>query len=129
MTGIIKHISFARKWLDKAEDRFRAGDVLEGELLLTLAESESRKAWEVSVASRKGKIKKRSKISLSPGLVTVIGLIFVLVIVGIFTYLNLFPLSGEDYKLSLEDYRQERTLDLHKREGPHLINVKLTVDN
>jgi hypothetical protein len=45
---ILKHIRFARGWLDKAEDEFASEEKLKGELTLTLAQAEVKHAWEAS---------------------------------------------------------------------------------
>lgn len=48
----LKHISFARDWLDRAEEKIRSGSFIDGEVYLSFDESEARKAWEDSYSSR-----------------------------------------------------------------------------
>lgn len=45
---VTRHLQSAKRWLEEAEDRFQAEDVVKGELTLSLVLAEVRHAWEVS---------------------------------------------------------------------------------
>ncbi|MFW5980958.1 MAG: hypothetical protein ACOCRU_00120 [bacterium] len=127
MINILKHISFARDWLDKAEEKIKYGSLLDGELYLSLAEAEVRKAWENSVTQRKKeRVVKPSKRRFS--------LIFAsaLSILLIFFAVNHFytPASVSDnIELQLTDGFRERR-SLQEENNYRLINVDLTlIDN
>ncbi len=126
MTKILNHISFARDWLNKAENRIRDGDLTNGELFLSLAEAEIRKAWENSLLSREEEKGIKSSSNFKKILITALA---VMVLVMGFTYLNLKgPFTeSEQIKLTLSDYQEER-MDLHKRAEPRLIDVDLILN-
>lgn len=75
---VLKHIKFARSWLEKAENEFSTENNVKGELTLTLVQAEVKHAWE---ASRKVKFSegsyKRSRIlrgghlRLLPGVIVI----------------------------------------------------------
>jgi hypothetical protein len=115
VTKILNHISFARDWLNRAEEKVRVGKMVEGELYLSLAEAEVRKAWETSYFSRE-KVKFRF-----PAVVT-IALIFLFMVLGIFYYNNYFP-REEAFKLNLTEGYEEVDVNQDLR----LINVGLSI--
>lgn len=124
MTKILNHISFARDWLNRAEDRIRAGNNLEGELFLSLAESEIKKAWEISVEARKGK--KDFTFISQFNKVVITALAIIVLVVGVNIFFESYQ-KPEPLKLTLVEQREER-FDLHKKGGPRLINVDFSIN-
>jgi len=123
---VLKHISFARDWLDRAEEKIRNGSFIDGEVYLSLAESEVRKAWEDSYSSRKRKKKiavKRRHLSLVMGIILILGFVFI----GtshLYTPVN----QPEQFKLSLSDgYRNMENMYSESQEV-RLINVDFMLD-
>ncbi len=123
---VFKHISFARDWLDKAEEKIRSGSFIDGEIYLSLAESEVRKAWEDSYSSRKKKKKiavKKRHFSLVMGII----LIFAFVFIGT-SHLYTPGNQPEQFKLSLSDgYRNRESMYTGSQEV-RLINVNFMLD-
>ncbi len=115
VTKILNHISFARDWLNRAEEKVRLGKIMEGELYLSLAEAEVRKAWETSYYTRE-------KVKFKFSKVVTIGLIFLFMVVGIFYFNNYFP-GEEAFKLSLiEEYDK-----INYNQDLRLVNVSLSI--
>lgn len=75
---VLRHIKFARSWLEKAENEFSTENNVKGELTLTLVQAEVKHAWE---ASRKAKssegsherprISRRGHLRLLPGVIII----------------------------------------------------------
>lgn len=125
VTGIYNHISFARDWLDRAEKKMREGFFVEGEVFLSLAEAEIRKAWEKSRSFRKknSNNQQRKGFKLALTLVLVIGFIF-----AGFVYFQHPVKDSKEFELSLtEGYRS--TLNYHRGDSVHLINVDFSINN
>jgi len=118
----LKHISFARDWLDRAEEKIRSGSFIDGEIYLSLAESEVRKAWEDSYSSRK----KKKTISVKKYLSLVMGIILILgfVLVGT-NHLYLPQDQTDQFKLSLTDGYRNREGIYSGGQEIRLINVDL----
>jgi len=98
---VLKHISFARDWLDRAENEMKIGSVINGEVYLSLAEAEIRKAWENSYFSRRKVLQNKYQI-IKRSLPVILGvlLIFVTFFVNhLFTPLN----SSVPLELKLSD--------------------------
>ncbi|MEJ6951260.1 hypothetical protein [Natronospora cellulosivora (SeqCode)] len=126
MISILKHISFARDWLDKAEEKINYGSLLDGELYLSLAEAEVRKAWEGSVSQRreeksKQKSKKRHYLFASA---LAIALVFLSA-----TYLYTPSNVAETIELQLTDGFRERASQYQEENEIRLINVDFMIDN
>ncbi|MFW6021992.1 MAG: hypothetical protein ACOCQW_00520 [Halanaerobiaceae bacterium] len=128
MTKILKHISFARDWLDRAEEKIKSENLIEGEVFLSLAESEVRKAWEFSLFRRKNAEEK--KVSHRRNRVLSFVAVIILLFVVVFTTANYLynPLNEpEQLKLSLtEGYRNMNELSEREKEL-RLINVDLMI--
>ncbi|MFP4661363.1 MAG: hypothetical protein ACLFPF_04160 [Halanaerobiales bacterium] len=137
MIKALNHISFARDWLARAEEKIRIGSLVDGEVFLSLAESEVRKAWESSYSERKKKKKKKKKESKlllfnKNRLSLVIGMILILVLFAAGTNYFYNPEDRtEQFKLNLtEGYRNREELDLYSgRHEPRLINVDFMLEN
>jgi hypothetical protein len=54
---VIKHIKFARSWLEKAENEFSSEETIKGELTLTLVQAEVKHAWEASRRAKEVAVK------------------------------------------------------------------------
>jgi len=126
---VLKHISFARDWLAKAEERMKTGSLLEGELYLSLAEAEVRKAWEDSYLSRRQ--------SAQPGfwsrkrLFSLILAAVFLFVLGFSNYLGDYRTGNEGIELKLvygSWLRGETYIDREERET-ELININLMEEN
>ena len=115
---ILKHLTYARVWLDRAEGKLSAGSLVEGEVLISLAEAELHKAWELSYFSRR---QQRNK--LLP--ITVIAMVVLLFLLGINIVFNSY-LQPMPLKLSLAEPREE-TLSLERSE--HYLESKLQLIN
>ncbi|NLM98325.1 MAG: hypothetical protein GX175_12085 [Halanaerobiaceae bacterium] len=106
MIKVLKHISFARDWLDRAENEIKIGSIVNGEVYLSLAEAEIRKAWENSYFSRQKEVENRYPLLKSLPVILGILLIFIAVFANrLFTPLdNSVPL---ELKLSDESSLRE----------------------
>ena len=127
MIKVFNHISFARDWLDRAEEKIRNGSFVDGEVYLSLAESEVRKAWEYSYSSRKEKNTlslKKKHLSL------VMGIILIIVFAAVGTNYLYTPVDQTEHiKLSLTDgYRSSGDLFSGGQEI-RLINVDFMIEN
>lgn len=128
MINVLKHISFARDWLDRAEKKVKIGNVVEGEVYLSLAEAEIRKAWEDSYfprkkAARKGFQLNKKILSLAIGLI----LIFIVV----FTNYLYAPIeNSEQLELRLtDDYYTFREDNYRGEKEIRLINDNFMLEN
>lgn len=129
MNKVLKHIAFARDWLARAEERIKTGSIMEGELYLSLAEAEIRKAWEDSYLSRRQSVQLNfwSRKRLLPLLLAII-LVFVL---GFSSYLGEDRARNEGIELKLiygNWLRGETYIDWGERETG-LININLEEEN
>lgn len=121
----LKHISFARDWLDRAEEKIRCGSFVDGEVYLSLAESEVRKAWEDSYSSRN----KRESIPVKKYLSLAMGIILILGFVLVGTNHLYTPQDGTDQlKLSLTDGYRNRESIYSGGQEIRLINVDLMIE-
>lgn len=75
---VLKHIKFARSWLEKAENEFSTENNTKGELTLTLVQAEVKHAWEASrKAKSSGGLSKRTRglrgghLRLLPGFIVI----------------------------------------------------------
>lgn len=50
---LLEHLDYARDWLNEAESEFKSGNFIQGELNLSLAQAEIKRAWEESQMNRK----------------------------------------------------------------------------
>lgn len=50
--GVVRHLRFARQWLEQAEQEFRKDNPVRAELTLSLVLGEVRRAWEMSRKTR-----------------------------------------------------------------------------
>ncbi|MFW6034618.1 MAG: hypothetical protein ACOCRZ_00030 [Halothermotrichaceae bacterium] len=129
MSKILKHISFARDWLNRAEEKIKFGEVIEGEFLLSMAESEVRKAWETSISIRKEK--KKNKNSKRKHLYSAIAIIAVVIFVasGINYYTNNnYSAKPEKFEINLTD-GYTRTISQSSQNNIRLINYNLSINN
>ena len=127
MSSILKHISFARDWLNRAEDKMRYGSSLDGEVYLSLAEADIRKAWEASVSQRKkedGVNSKKSKFLLFLAGVLTLMLVFL----GT-NYLDSPSNVTESLSLRLADGYRENVSLYQEENEIRLINIDLIIDN
>ncbi len=118
MTKLLNHISFARDWLNKAEEKVRRGKLVEGEFFLSLAEAEVRKAWETSYFSRD-----REKFKFSAVVSVVLVVIFM--VFGIY-FFNNYSAREEALKLSLTE-KYEEEMRINENESLRLISVNLSI--
>lgn len=124
VASIINHINFARDWLSSAENSIFEGELVEGEMYLSLAESEVRRAWEKSLAHRNNHFVREFNFSR----LVIVGLIVVLLITGINIYGFILPARTENLELNLaESYQQ--SISLQKVEDLRLINIDLSINN
>ncbi|MFW5985835.1 MAG: hypothetical protein ACOCQH_00595 [Halanaerobiales bacterium] len=124
MTGIIDHISFARDWLKKAEERIKTGFPVEGEVFLSLAEAEIKRAGEKSRSMRA----QNSRASAKKGFNTAV--VLVLLLVSVWTGITYFQqIEGNEVELRLtEGYRQTNTFS-EENGNLRLINSNLSINN
>jgi|SRR5690554_3465358 len=121
---ILNHISYARDWLNKAENQVCRGSLIEGELYLSLAEAEVHKAWETSLLSRKG-TRKKMGIKIS----TIISaLMVVFLLVSGFYFLRDYLYREASFSLNIAERYQE-SVRVNKGNDPRLINVNLYIEN
>lgn len=126
MIKIFNHISFARDWLDRAEEKIRKGSFIDGEVYLSLAESEIRKAWEYSYSLRK---EKRTLSFKKKHLSLVVGIVLILVFAAAGTNYLYTPVDQTEHlKLSLTDGYRARDLYSEDQEI-RLINVDFMIKN
>ncbi|MFW5981990.1 MAG: hypothetical protein ACOCQO_02135 [Halanaerobiaceae bacterium] len=124
MINILKHISFARDWLDKAEEKIKYGSFLDGELYLSLAEAEVRKAWENTVSQRKKEeVVKPSKKRFSLIFASALSILLIFLAVN---YFYTPARVSNNIELQLTDGFRERA-SLQEEDDFRLINVDLTL--
>lgn len=116
----MKHISYARDWLSRAEKKIDSGDLIKGEFFLSLAEAETRKAWERSYSSR------NKRISRKLSLIFTFSLILLSVITFVFLFKDNSHLEPIELKLS-EGYQQSTRMT--NRDNIRLISIDLSVNN
>ncbi|WP_125987798.1 hypothetical protein [Halocella sp. SP3-1] len=120
MLGIMRHISYARDWLCRAEKKIESGDLVEGEFFLSLAEAETRKAWERSYSSRNRWSSRKFPLALTFSLLLAAAIAFV------FFFRGDPQLEPVELKLT-EGYQQ--SVRLTDRGNIRLISVDLSVNN
>lgn len=118
---ILKHLTYAREWLDRAEGKVSAGSLVEGEVLISLAEAELHKAWEISYFSRQ-----RQSNKLLP--ITAISMVILLFLLSINIFFNSYT-QPVPLRLNLAELREE-TLTLRQNENElQLINYNLSIND
>lgn len=127
MIKVLKHISFARDWLDRAENEIKIGSIVNGEVYLSLAEAEIRKAWENSYFSRR-KVSQGKFQILKKSLPVIVGVL--LIFITFFVSYLFSPLdSSAPLELRLSDeYSLKENVYLGNREM-RLINVNFMIEN
>ena len=118
---ILKHLTYAREWIDRAEGKVTAGSMVEGEVLISLAEAELHKAWEISYFSRR-----RQSSKLLP--ITAISMVILLFLLSINTFFNSYH-QPVPLRLNRAELREE-TLTLRQNESElQLINYNLSIND
>ena len=122
MKRILKHLTYAREWLDRAEGKVSAGSLVEGEVLISLAEAELHKAWEISCFSRQ-----RQSNKLLP-ITAIFSMVILLFLLSINIFFNSYT-QPVPLRLNLAELREE-TLTLRQNENElQLINYNLSIND
>ena len=125
---VLKHIAFARDWLARAEERIQRGSIVEGEVYLSLAEAEVRKAWEDSYFLRK---KPLPGLSGSKRIYSFLLVIILLFALGFSSYRDniLARKEGTELKLIYGNWLQGENYEGWRERNPEWININLMEEN
>lgn len=128
MNKILKHISFAHDWLDKAEEKIKTNRIVDGEVYLSLAEAEVRKAWEDSYSSRR-QVDTGFSLSQKKLVSVLLGIILILVVT--FTNYLITSQRTDELELKLTDgyWLREESYSYREERDIRLININLMEEN
>ncbi len=126
---VLKHIAFARDWLARAEERIQRGSIVEGEVYLSLAEAEVRKAWEDSYFSRKKPLP--GAFWFKKGFIPFLLVIILLFALGFSSYRDNFLArkEGTELKLIFGNWLQGENYEGWRERNPEWININLMEEN